>query len=248
MLQFNHVSGGYHQKMVIEDVTFSIGSGELVALIGLNGAGKSTTLKHVIGTLQPYKGNVSINNLASDNVSYRQKLAYVPETPVVYPELTLQEHIEMMALSYGVAKEQGMFLAEPYLKLFALDNQLAKFPHYFSKGMKQKVMLVCALMLDVSVYVIDEPFLGLDPLAVKQLLHVLEKKREQGAAILLSTHILSTAEQYCDRFMFMHEGRIQESGTLIQLQDKYQMPQAKLDDIYEKMMEMNQWIHFGTRD
>lgn len=248
MLQFNHVSGGYHHKTVIEDVTFSIGEGELVALIGLNGAGKSTTMKHAIGSLTAYTGQIVINDYTSQDVDYRKQLAYVPETPIVYQELTLKEHIEMMSLSYGITKEAGLLLAEPYLKLFSLHTKLEWFPHYFSKGMKQKVMLVCALMLDVPVYIIDEPFLGLDPVAMKRLLHVLDKKRAQGASILLSTHVLSTAEQYCDRFMFMHEGRIQEVGTLAQLQEKYHMPHAKLDDIYLKMMEMNKWIHFGVLD
>ena len=125
-----------------------------------------------------------------------------------------------------------MHCAMELVEQFRLTKQLDWFPAYFSKGMKQKVLIVCALMLDVPLYVVDEPFLGLDPLGIRTLLKVLREKKESGAAILMSTHVLDTAEKYCDRFIVLHDGLVQAQGDLETLKSEVRIEETSLEDVY----------------
>lgn len=233
-LVVENLTGGYSQLPVLKDVNFTINGGELVALIGLNGAGKSTTIKEIIGLLQPQKGTIAINELtlAKDPENYRKQIGYIPETPSLYEELTLKEHIEVTAMAYDIPKEEAFKRAEKLLKTFRLENKLEWFPANFSKGMKQKVMVLCAFLIEPSLYIIDEPFLGLDPLAINALLELMNQMKNEGAAILMSTHILATAEKYCDRFIVLHNGEVRANGTLADLRNEFGLANASLDEIY----------------
>lgn len=233
-LTIEHLTGGYGHIPVLKDINFDVKSGEMVGLIGLNGAGKSTTIKNIIGLLTPQKGKIMIDGetLQQAPEEYRKKIGYIPETPSLYEELTLKEHIEVTALAYDIPLEEAFKRAEPLLKMFRLDNKLEWFPANFSKGMKQKVMVLCAFLIEPSLYIIDEPFLGLDPLAIHALLELMDTMRKQGAAILMSTHILATAEKYCDRFVVLHEGKLRANGTMAELRAEFNLPESSLDDIY----------------
>ncbi|EOI55011.1 ABC transporter ATP-binding protein [Enterococcus gilvus] len=233
-LVIEHVTGGYGHVPVLKDINFDVKNGEMIGLIGLNGAGKSTTIKNIIGLLTPQKGTIKVDELTlqQDPGNYRKKIGYIPETPSLYEELTLREHIEVTAMAYGIPKEEAMQRAESLLKTFRLENRLDWFPVNFSKGMKQKVMVLCAFLIQPSLYIIDEPFLGLDPLAINALLELMVTMKEQGAAILMSTHILATAEKYCDRFVVLHEGEVRALGTLQELQQEFNLPGSSLDEIY----------------
>jgi len=233
-LRVENLTGGYNQIPVLKDLNFTINDGELVALIGLNGAGKSTTIKEIIGLLQPQQGRIELDGLTinKDPESYRSKIGYIPESPLLYEELTLKEHLEVTAMAYNIEEKEAWKRAEPLLKTFRLDQRLEWFPANFSKGMKQKVMILCAFLVEPSLYIIDEPFLGLDPLAIHSLLELMQSWKAQGSSILMSTHVLATAEKYCDRFIMLHDGQIKVQGTLGELRQKFNMPQASLDDIY----------------
>ncbi|WP_421384077.1 ABC transporter ATP-binding protein [Bacillus salacetis] len=234
LLDIQHLVGGYTRKPVLKDISFSINSNEIVGLIGLNGAGKSTTIKHIIGLMEPKQGDIKINGLQlkSDTDEYRKQFAYIPETPILYDELTLEEHMRLTAMAYGVTEAEYKKRAEGLLKEFRMEKRLGWFPSHFSKGMKQKVMIMCAFLVEPSLYIIDEPFVGLDPLAIQSLLNWMEEMKKNGAGILMSTHILATAERYCDSFIILHEGQIRAKGTLQELQKEFSMPGATLDDIY----------------
>ncbi|RBR31724.1 ABC transporter ATP-binding protein [Enterococcus cecorum] len=233
-LTVKRLSGGYFQHPVLKDLNFEIENGELVALIGLNGAGKSTTIKEIIGLLKPTSGSIEIDGLSLNKSAsqYRQKIGFIPESPVLYEELTLREHIEVTAMAYDIPMDVAMQRADKLLKTFRLEKRLDWFPANFSKGMKQKVMIVCAFLIEPSLYIIDEPFLGLDPLAIHALLELLKEEKAKGKSILMSTHVLSTAEKYCDRFIFLHEGQIKSQGTLAQIKEQFAMPDASLDELY----------------
>lgn len=233
-LQVENVTGGYTQLPVLKNIDFSIADGELVGLIGLNGAGKSTTIKEIIGLLQPHTGKITINGLSlkEDPQAYRKQIGYIPETPSLYEELTLKEHIEVTAMAYDIPKDVALQRAERLLKTFRLENKLDWFPANFSKGMKQKVMVLCAFLIEPSLYIIDEPFLGLDPLAINALLELMNEMKQTGASILMSTHILATAEKYCDKFILLHNGEIRAQGTLSQLQSQFGAEGASLDELY----------------
>lgn len=233
-LEINKLVGGYSQIPVLKDVSFDVQPGELVGLIGLNGAGKSTTLNHVIGLLRPFSGSIKINGLTiqANPEEYKKQIAYVPETPILYDELTLREHIDLTIMAYELDHGEAWQRATKLLKLFRLDNKLDWFPANFSKGMKQKVMICCAFMTKAKLLIIDEPFYGLDPLAVHDLLDLIEQKKKEGVAVLMSTHVLDTAQRYCDRFVLLADGKVQAHGTLDELRAAGDNAGESLDEIY----------------
>ncbi|GGH87382.1 ABC-2 type transport system ATP-binding protein [Pullulanibacillus pueri] len=235
ILQVEHLSGGYsNQKHVLHDLSFHVKKGELVGLVGLNGAGKSTTIKHILGLMEALTGTIKVDGLTiqEDKTAYRSKLAYIPETPNLYEQLTLREHLEMSAMAYGVDKAAFESRMPQLLSLFRMENRLDWFPGHFSKGMKQKVMIMCAFLVHPELYVVDEPFVGLDPIGIQAFLDLMIEMKQKGAGILMSTHILSTAEQYCDRFILLHEGKIAMQGTMDELRESVNDPQVSLHDIY----------------
>lgn len=236
-LEINQLTGGYAHVPVLKEVSFTVPNNQVVGLIGLNGAGKSTTIKHIIGLLTPQKGTITLDGvtLQSNPDQYRQKVAYVPETPVLYPELTLKEHLELTMMAYDLNVEETWVKANALLKRFRLDNKLDWFPVHFSKGMRQKVMIVNVFMTNADLFIIDEPFTGLDPLAIHDLLEIIAEKKAQGAAILMSTHILATAQQYADSFVLLNQGCVRTTGTLEELKVEFNMADADLDDIYLQM-------------
>ncbi|MGG0739019.1 ABC transporter ATP-binding protein [Niallia taxi] len=237
LLEVKNLTGGYTRNPVLKDISFSIDSNEIVGLIGLNGAGKSTTIRHIIGLMEPHKGEIQINgsNFEKDKDGYRKQFTFVPETPILYDELTLEEHLKMTAMAYGISEEQYKTRMPKLLKEFRMEKRLKWFPAHFSKGMKQKVMIMCAFLVQPSLYIVDEPFVGLDPLGIQSLLDMMKKMKEEGAGILMSTHILATAERYCDRIIILHEGKIKCAGTMDELKREFQMPDATLDDIYIRL-------------
>ncbi|KRL04766.1 ABC transporter ATP-binding protein [Liquorilactobacillus oeni] len=238
-LKINKLTGGYSRIPVLKDVSFKVERGQLVGLIGLNGAGKSTTINHVIGLLVPQKGKITINGitLQDDPQSYKSKIAYIPEMPVLYQELTLKEHLDLTIMAYGLDYSQAWQRAQNLLKTFRLDNKLNWFPAKFSKGMRQKVMIVCAFITEADLYVVDEPFLGLDPLATKDLLDLIAAEKKRGAAILMSTHVLATAQEYCDYFVLLHQGKVRAQGDLEHLRNLYGDFDASLTDLYLGMTQ-----------
>ena len=234
MLEIKNLTGGYVHVPVLKDVSFTVESGKLVGLIGLNGAGKSTTINEIIGLLTPYSGEINIDGLTlrANPREYRQQIVYIPKTPSLYEELTLREHIETVAMAYGIEQEQAFERVEPLLKMFRLDQKLDWFPVHFSKGMKQKVMIICAFVVDPSLFIVDEPFLGLDPLAISDLIQLLDEEKKKGKSILMSTHVLDSAEKMCDSFVILHKGQVRAKGDLTQLRQAFDMPEASLNDIY----------------
>lgn len=241
-LVVKNMSSGYRGIPVLKKINFTIPYGEIVGLIGLNGAGKSTLLKTILGLIKPIEGQITIGNqtINEHQSQFSQQLAYIPETPVLYEELTLKEHLEMTALGYGLPIETVMERAMPLLKLFRLENHLNWFPIHFSKGMKQKVMIICAMVTDARVMIIDEPFLGLDPLAIKHFTELLQQRAQQGTAIIFTTHVLMIAEQLCDQYLMLQAGEIIAKGDLKTIQEQFGQPEATLDELYVQMTEAAQ--------
>lgn len=234
MLEVKNVTGGYVNIPVLKDVSFTVEDGQLVGLIGLNGVGKSTTIKEIIGLLTPYQGQIAIDGLTllQGAENYRKKIGFIPETPSLYEELTLKEHLEVVAMAYDLSWEQAWGRVEHLLKLFRLDEKLDWFPVNFSKGMKQKVMIICAFMVEPSLLIVDEPFLGLDPVAISDLIALLEEEKSKGTSILMSTHVLDSAEKMCDSFVILHQGQVRATGNLEELQSAFGMDGASLNEIY----------------
>ncbi|WP_285398268.1 ABC transporter ATP-binding protein [Lysinibacillus sp. fls2-241-R2A-57] len=227
-IDINIHTGGYvEEENVIVDIQFQVNSGELVGLIGSNGAGKSTTLQAMMGVLPIMDGQVSIGTYG-----------YIPERPILYEYFTLWEHIDFYMRVAG--KEASLTdRAQELLNIFKLDHKLHDYPTTFSKGMQQKVMLILAFLDNHSSYILDEPFMGLDPQAMRKLLTILDELKAQGAAILMSTHALDTAEKICDRFILIDRGRIIQQGTLTSLRLTVKQDKASLLDIFDTLLEEN---------
>ena len=244
-LKINQLTGGYTRTPVIKDLNFEVGDGEIVGLIGLNGAGKSTTIKHIMGLMTPFKGNIEVDGLTlqEDPMAYRKKIAFIPETPMVYRNLTLKEHLEITAMAYDIPMETLMERAQPLLELFRLEERMDWFPNDFSKGMKQKVMIITALVTDPDMMVVDEPFIGLDPIAIWDFEQLLLERKAMGNSILMSTHVLQNAENICDSFVILHNGVVYAKGTVEELTHQFNLPGADLEQIYRFVAQEEGFRH-----
>ncbi|HLR62918.1 MAG TPA: ABC transporter ATP-binding protein [Lentibacillus sp.] len=237
LLHIADLHGGYTHKNVLHGISFDVYPGEIVGLIGLNGAGKSTTIKYIIGLMHAKKGKVAVNGktFQENPETYRNQMAYIPEMPILYDELTLYEHLRLTAMAYNISEDDFEKRLPPLLKEFRMEKRLKWFPTHFSKGMRQKVMIMCAFLIEPPLYIVDEPFVGLDPLGIKSYLQLMDGMKANGSGVLMSTHILATAERNCDRFIILHEGEIRAAGTLEELRRGFDMPEAALDDLYVEL-------------
>lgn len=244
LLEVNNLVGGYSKANVLNGISFKVNKNEIVGLIGLNGSGKSTTIKHIIGLLQAKEGSISVNGktFQEDITSYRKQIGYIPEQPVLYDELTLHEHLRVTATAYDLDEKLFEKRLPKLLKAFRMERQLYYFPSYFSKGMLQKVMIMCAFLIEPELYIIDEPFVGLDPLAINSYIEWMENMKNNGAGVLMSTHILATAEKYCDRFIILHESKIRAQGTVPELREQFNMKHATLDDLYIHLTKEESYV------
>ena len=240
-LEMRELVGGYSsRKPVLHGVSITVHPGELVGLIGLNGAGKSTAIKHILGLMVPHSGEVRIAGatLADNREKYRTMTAYVPEQPSLYPNLTVREHMRWTAMAYGMEQEAAERRMAELAETFRMTEALGSLPSTLSKGMKQKVMLMSALLVSPPLLIIDEPFLGLDPLAIRGLLAAIDEARAQGSAILLSSHILPALERRADRLVVLHRGTIIAEGApaAVKAQARLADPEATLDDAFEVLV------------
>jgi ABC-2 type transport system ATP-binding protein len=240
ILQLDRVTGGYSKlHPIIHDISFTVEPGEMVGLIGLNGAGKSTTIKHILGILEPSEGSIRIkgNTKLAAPEEYRAAYSYVPETPLLYDELTVREHLQFAAMAYGLNQHDYEERLQHVADIFQMTQHLDRLPLLLSKGMRQKVMIMIAFLVKPELYMIDEPFLGLDPLAMSRLLAFMVLRKEEGAGILVSSHILSTIERYCDRFILLHNGKVRAYGNLASLREAAQLPAGTLDDVFLRLVQ-----------
>ena len=229
-VDINHAGYSGNNMDIIKNVALSVKSGELVGLIGPNGAGKSTTIKAIMGLLPAMDGKVEFTG---ESKNY----AYIPEQPVLYDGLTLWEHLELAAAAYEIERKVFVSRADDLLELFRLTEFKHHLPGTFSKGMQQKVMLIVGFLLEPSVYVVDEPFMGLDPRGTKDFLDHLNQARAKGAGVLMCTHILDTAERICSSFLLMNAGTVVARGNLMNIREQCQLPHGSLLDCFDKLLE-----------
>ena len=224
MISIHIKEAGYVQgQAVLQNINFSLPPGKLIGLIGANGAGKSTTIQSMMGTIPFFQGQITIDTYG-----------YVPERPILYEYYTLWEHIDLLIRTLGQDENELKHRAKDLCRVFRLNDKLYEYPIHFSKGMQQKVMLILALTPKYDLYILDEPFMGLDPQAIRKLIQLIEEYKSQGAAILMSTHALDTAEKICDSFICMHDGALLKQGSLQQLQ---RYPEQSLLEIFDELIE-----------
>jgi ABC-2 type transport system ATP-binding protein len=219
--------------LAVDHVRFTVAPGEIVGLLGPNGAGKTTTLRCVAGILQPTSGTIRIggHDLRREPEKAKRELGFVPEVPNPYELLTVMEHVRFIAAAY----DRGELLpeAEPLLRRLELWERRHDLAATLSKGMRQKLGCVCALIHRPAVLCFDEPMVGLDPRSARELKDLLAEHRSMGAAVLVSTHMLDTAERLCDRVVILDRGRFVLEGSLEQLKERASAGRdATLEDVF----------------
>ena len=204
MLIVNNVTKKYRKFLANDNLSFSIADGEIGILLGPNGAGKSTIIKSIAGLLK-YEGDIEINGFDNRSIEAKRLLGYVPEMPALYDTLTVDEHLEFIRRAYKVDNKD---IKEKLLERFELTDKRKKMGKELSKGMQQKVSICCALSHDPQVIIFDEPMVGLDPHAIKELKVVFQELKAEGKTVLISTHMIDTIEDYWDVAHIMVNGRI----------------------------------------
>lgn len=204
MLDIQNVSKRYGKTLANDGVSFSVAGGELAVLLGPNGAGKSTLIKCVAGLLR-FEGNIQICGHGNKTLEAKRELGYIPEMPAVYDLLTVSEHLEFMRRAWRM-EDDGC--GEVLLKRFEMWDKRDKLGKELSKGMQQKLSICCQLVHRPKVIIFDEPLVGLDPHAIKELKEMFGELRKDGAALLISTHMIDSVEDYWDAAYIMMHGRL----------------------------------------
>ena len=224
MIEIKNVSKTYNNNIkAIDKLNLTINDGEIVGFIGLNGAGKTTTIKMMTGILQPDTGTIKVNgyDIVKDSLKAKQIIGYIADSPDMFLKLTGMEFINFIANIYKVPLKERRELIKTFGDRFGLSDVLDKPMQSYSHGMRQKMMVVAALVHDPAVWKLDEPLIGLDPTSAFELKKMMREHADKGNSVFFSTHVLEVAEKLCDRIAIIDKGRAVFIGTLKELKDKY---------------------------
>ncbi|HMJ88116.1 MAG TPA: ABC transporter ATP-binding protein [Vicinamibacterales bacterium] len=210
----------------VDDLSFQVSAGEIVGLIGPNGAGKTTTLRALAGILKPTSGHVRIDghDLIAEPIEAKRRLAFMPDEPHLFEYLTVAEHLRLIARLYTV--EDFERRSRALLDELELTGKEDSLPGELSRGMRQKVVIACGLVRSATTLLFDEPLTGLDPLGIRRMRETIVSRAREGAAILLSSHLLHLVEEVCTRVMIMDRGRKVADGTFDELRARVELAQA----------------------
>ncbi len=204
MFEIKNVSKKYGKTLAVDDISFSVEEGSITVLIGPNGAGKSTIIKSIVGLLR-YDGSISIGGFDNRSIEAKRLLGYVPELPNIYDGLTIAEHLVFIEKAYKVNDPE---YKEYLLEIFELKDKVDKLGSELSKGMQQKLSICCALLHKPKAIIFDEPMIGLDPHSIKMLISTIKTLASEGVALIISTHLLSSVEEYWDNAYILKEGKV----------------------------------------
>ncbi len=233
MLQVEQIHKAFGDRIAVEELSLRI-ENELFVFLGPNGAGKTTTIKMMTGLLHPDQGRVLIDgiDLAADPIGAKRLFGLVQESPVLYEKLSAREFVHFMARLYQVPDEDAARRAGQLFDIFEISDRADELIEEFSHGMKQKVALAGALVHEPRVLFLDEPTVGLDPKAARNLKDLLRGMVERGTTVFMSTHILEVAERMCDRAGIIHQGRLIALGTMDELRKNSATEKASLEEIF----------------
>jgi ABC-2 type transport system ATP-binding protein len=221
--RFRRTYGGF---VAVDDLSFTVSSGEIVGLIGPNGAGKTTTLRSVAGILKPTSGTIRIDDfdIVQQPLDARRRLAFMPDEPHLFEYLTIREHLRLTGRLYGVADVEARSRA--LLEELELTGKEDLLPSELSRGMRQKVVIACGLVRDATTLLFDEPLTGLDPIGIRRMRATIIARAKAGAAVLLSSHLLHLVEEVCSRVVIMDRGRKVADGAVADLASREEVVEA----------------------
>jgi ABC-2 type transport system ATP-binding protein len=231
------VSKRYVDVTAVDYLDLEVKKGEIFGLLGPNGSGKSTILKMMLGLVKPDSGSVNILgiNVEDDPVAVKRKVGYVPESPRIYEFLTGVELLDFTGDVYGMTPDEKKKRIEEFLGAFDLEGREGDMISSYSEGMKQKVVIISALMHRPELLLFDEPLSGLDPKSARIVKDLLRELASQGVTTIMSTHVLEIAQAMCDRIAIMYNGRLLALGTMRELRQRARMPDSGLEDIFLKL-------------
>lgn len=212
MLEVKSFTKTFKKVDAVKNITFSLEKGSIVGLLGPNGAGKSTTIKTIAGLLRKTSGTIKIEGELNTSIEAKKKFTYIPEVPELYDMLTVKEHLQFIANAYDVDNWEEK--AQELFKRYDLYDKQEKLGKELSKGMKQKVSICCGLLPEPELYLFDEPMIGLDPKAIRETKIIFKELKEKGKTVFVSTHLLDSIENVCDRLLVMKNGRIIADGDV----------------------------------
>ena len=236
-VELKGVTKRYNEIVAVNNLDLSIKPGEIFGLLGPNGSGKSTTLKMLLGLVQPDAGSISVlgMNVQRDPVALKQLLGYVPESARLYEFLTGIEYLDFIGDVYGVQPEEKRSRINEYLKALQLEGREGDMINSYSEGMKQKIALISAFLHKPKLLIMDEPLNALDPRSARIVKDFLQELKKQGVTSILSTHTLEIAQAMCDRIGIMYQGKLLALGDMGELRQMAKLPDSGLEEIFLKL-------------
>ncbi len=235
MIQVTGLSKHYGDFAAVSDLSFAVQPGEIMGLVGPNGAGKTSTLRCLAGVIPPTAGEIGLagRDLRRAPLEAKRELAFFPDEPRLFDYLTVAQHLEFSARIYGVAAAAAR--SRELLAELELESKAAALPGELSRGMKQKVALACGFLHAPRVMLFDEPLTGLDPLAIRRTKDIIRQRARDGAAIVLSSHLLHLVEEVCSHVLILKRGRKLVHGTLEEIRAFAGDATASLEEIFIRL-------------
>jgi len=234
MIEVNGLTKRYGSYAAVNNLTFSVRPGEVVGLVGPNGAGKTTTLRCLAGIIPATGGQISIagHDLRADPIGAKRALAFFPDEPRLFEYLTVRQHLAFVARIYGVPNHEA--IAQPLLDELEIADKADALPSELSRGMKQKLVIACGLLHGPKVIFFDEPLTGLDPLGIRRMKDSILRRAREGAAIVLSSHLLHLLEEVCSHVLILKKGEKIADGTLAEVAARFSQgsPEMSLEDVF----------------
>lgn len=216
MIEFQHVGKDYGTKQALKDLTLTVKNGEIFGFLGHNGAGKSTTIKSLVSIIEPTRGIITVDGqeLSANRQAIKQKIGYVPDTPDIFLQMTASEYWDLIGAAYELPADQKQTRLQELADLFDMTSHQDETLASFSHGMRQKTIIIGALLPDPDIWVLDEPMQGLDPQASFDLKEMMKAHAAKGKTVIFSTHVLATAQELCDELAILKQGELIYHGTV----------------------------------
>lgn len=233
MIQVEGLTKLYGEFVAVNELSFAVKAGEVMGLVGPNGAGKTTTLRCLGGIIPPTRGTIRVcdYDIAKDPIAAKKQLAFFTDEPRLFDYLTVRQHLNFVARIYQVGSYET--LADSLLEELEIADKRDALPGELSRGMKQKLVIACGLLHSPKVIFFDEPLTGLDPLGIRRMKDSILKRAREGAAIIISSHLLHLVQEICSHVLILKNGRKVIDGTIDEIRRRFsEEPDANLEDIF----------------
>lgn len=238
MIELRSVSKRFGDKSAVKNLNLEVREGEIFGFLGPNGAGKSTTIKMIVGIIEMDEGDIKINgiDIKLDPVGAKSIISYVPDNPDIYENMTGMQYLNFIADIFKVSTDERHESIEKYAEVFAIKESLPDLISSYSHGMKQKIVLIGALISDPYLLILDEPMVGLDPKSAFELKNILRSRVDMGKVVFFSTHVMEVAENLCDRIGIINHGELIALGTMDEIRSQAQ-DEGSLEKIFLELTE-----------